>query len=314
MSTVVVVVIVIVVLVVLGAVAFFARGQARRRGLQQRFGPEYDRTVESHESTREAEQELKAREKRHDELEIHPLDPAARERHLAEWRQVQERFVDAPEEAVTEADRLLVLVMGERGYPTEGYEQQVSDLSVEHASTIDRYRQAHDISAQAEAKKASTEDLRQAMVHYRTLFTELLDTDEDAVTNGHGTNGHGTNGHGTNGAVTEPETASETATETRADEPVAEPVVEPAAAEPVVSKPVVSKPVVSKPRARKSAASKPAVSEPAAEEPVAEPATTTERDATEAEARDEVAGESTEAKTGPRTRRTARRDSDDEGV
>jgi hypothetical protein len=284
MSTVVVVVIVIVVIVVLGAVAFFARGQARRRGLQQRFGPEYDRTVESHESTREAEQELKAREKRHDELEIHPLDPAAREGHLAEWRQVQERFVDAPEEAVTEADHLLVLVMGERGYPTEGYEQQVSDLSVEHASTIDRYRQAHDISAQAEAKKASTEDLRQAMVHYRALFTELLDTDKDAVTNG----------RGTDGSVTEHETAAET----RADEPVAEPVVEPAAAEPVVSEPVAEEPVT--------------------EEPVAnEPAGTTERDATEAEARDEVAGEGPEAKTGARTRsgrRTARRDSDDEGV
>jgi hypothetical protein len=291
MSTVVVVVIVIVVIVVLGAVGFFARGQARRRGLQQRFGPEYDRTVESHESTREAEQELKAREKRHDELEIHPLDPAARERHLAEWRQVQERFVDAPEEAVTEADRLLVLVMGERGYPTEGYEQQVSDLSVEHASTIDRYRQAHDISAQAEAKKASTEDLRQAMVHYRALFTELLDTDEDAVTNG----------RGTNGAVTEPETA-------RADEPVAEPVVEPAEAEPVVSEPVASEPVVSEP-----VAEEPVVEEPAA----AEPAGTTERGAAEAETRDEVAGEGTEAKTSARTRtgrRTARRDSDDEGA
>lgn len=284
MSTVVVVVIVIVVIVVLGAVAFFARGQARRRGLQQRFGPEYDRTVESHESTREAEQELKAREKRHDELEIHPLDPAAREGHLAEWRQVQERFVDAPESAVTEADSLLVLVMGERGYPTEGYEQQVSDLSVEHAATIDRYRTAHDISGRAETKQASTEDLRQAMVHYRALFTELLDTDKDAVTNG----------RGTDGAVTEPETAAET----RADEPVAEPVVEPAAAEPVVSEPVAEEPV--------------------AEEPVAnEPAGTTERDATEAEARDEVTGEGPEAKTGARTRsgrRTARRDSDDEGV
>jgi hypothetical protein len=264
MSTVLVVVIVIVVIIALGAVAFFARGQARRRGLQQRFGPEYDRTVESHESTREAEQELLARQKRHDELEIHPLDPAARERHLAEWRQVQERFVDAPEQAVTEADHLLVLVMGERGYPTEGYEQQISDLSVEHASTIDRYRQAHDISTRAEAKKASTEDLRQAMVHYRALFTELLDTDEDAVANG----------RETSGAATEPGNAAET----RADEPVAEPV---------------------------------------AAEPVAEPAGTTERDATEAEARDEVAGEGAEARTGARKRsgrRTARRDSDDEGV
>jgi hypothetical protein len=279
MSTVVVVVIVIVVLVALGAVAYFARGQARRRGLQQRFGPEYDRTVESHESTREAEQELKAREKRHDELEIHPLDPAAREGHLAEWRQVQERFVDAPEEAVTEADRLLVLVMGERGYPTEGYEQQVADLSVEHASTIDRYRQAHDISAQAEAKKASTEDLRQAMVHYRTLFTELLDTGEDT----------GAGGHGTGDAVAEPETAPETASETRADEPVAEPVGRFETDEPVAGEPV-------------------------ADEPVAEPVGTTERDA---DARDETAGATPEAKTGTRTRsgrRTARRDSDDEGA
>ncbi|HEY0538525.1 MAG TPA: hypothetical protein VGD53_09150 [Actinoallomurus sp.] len=185
MSTVAVVVIVIVVIVVLGVVAFLARAQARRRGLRQRFGPEYDRAVKSHESTREAEQELLARQKRHDELEIRPLDPEARERHLAEWRQVQERFVDAPESAVTEADSLLVLVMGERGYPTEGYEQQVSDLSVEHAATIDRYRTAHDISGRAETKQASTEDLRQAMVHYRALFTELLETGEDDAADGH---------------------------------------------------------------------------------------------------------------------------------
>jgi hypothetical protein len=294
MSTVVVVVIVIVVLVALGAVAFFARGQARRRGLQQRFGPEYDRTVESHESTREAEQELKAREKRHDELEIHPLDPAAREGHLAEWRQVQERFVDAPEEAVTEADRLLVLVMGERGYPTEGYEQQVSDLSVEHASTIDRYRQAHDISAQAEAKKASTEDLRQAMVHYRTLFTELLDTGEDADAGG----------RETGDAVGEPETVRETASETRADEPVAEPAGKFETDESAAGKPAVDEPAVDEP----------VVDEPVVDEPVAEPAGTTERDAG---TRDEVAGETPEAKTGTRTRsgrRTARRDSDDEGA
>jgi hypothetical protein len=187
MSTVVVVVIVIVVLVVLGVVGFLLRGQARRRGLQRRFGPEYDRTVKEHESTREAEQELLARQKRHDELEIRPLAPEARERHLTEWRQVQERFVDAPETAVTEADVLLVLVMGERGYPTEGFEQQVSDLSVEHAATIDRYRTAHDISGRAETKQASTEDLRQAMVHYRALFTELLETGEEDAAGGHST-------------------------------------------------------------------------------------------------------------------------------
>jgi hypothetical protein len=176
MSTVAVVVIGIVVLVVIGAIAYFARAQARRRGLQQRFGPEYDRAVEKHESTKAAEQELLARKKRHDELDIRPLDPASRERHLTEWRQVQERFVDSPETAVTEADRLVTLVMGERGYPAEGYEQQVVDLSVEHAATIGRYRTAHDISTRAESRQASTEDLRQAMVHYRTLFNELVGT------------------------------------------------------------------------------------------------------------------------------------------
>jgi hypothetical protein len=165
------------VILVVGAVGFLLVSQGRRKRLQAKFGPEYDRAVQSHESTREAEQELLARQKRHDELEIKDLDPEARERHRAEWQQVQERFVDAPESAVTEADHLLVLVMGERGYPTEGFEQQVTDLSVEHAGTIDRYRTAHDISTRAEAKQASTEDLRQAMVHYRALFTELLGED-----------------------------------------------------------------------------------------------------------------------------------------
>jgi hypothetical protein len=288
MSTVVVVVIVIVVIVVLGVVGFVARGQARRRGLQQRFGPEYDRTVESHESTREAEQELLAREKRHDELEIHPLDPEARERHLAEWRQVQERFVDAPETAVTEADRLVVLVMGERGYPTEGYEQQVSDLSVEHATTIDRYRKAHDISTQAEAKKASTEDLRQAMVHYRALFTELLDTDDEAITNGHGSDPAAAEAE----TAPETETAAGTGTETKAD---AAATSEPVAAEPVAAEPAVS------------------------DEPV-KPA---ERDAARTETRTaaetpaEADAERTEAKAATRTRtsrRTTRRDSDDKGA
>jgi hypothetical protein len=309
MSTVAVVVIVIVVIVVLAVVGFVVRGQARRRGLQQRFGPEYDRAVESHESTREAEQELLARQKRHDELEIHPLDPEARERHIAEWRQVQERFVDEPESAVTEADRLLVLVMGERGYPTEGYEQQVSDLSVEHASTIDRYRQAHDISTQAEAKQASTEDLRQAMVHYRALFAELLDTDGDAITNGHGSNrtaadtdtvaerepeaaaatgtATGTETDAETGTVTDAETRSETRSETKAE----------------------------------SRADAAATDEPVAAEPVSEPAEPVEGDAERTEAGTPVETPAEAAadkpKSGARTRtgrRTARRDSDDKGA
>jgi hypothetical protein len=174
MSTVTGVVIVIIVLVVLGAAGFVAWSQNRRRNLQKRFGPEYDRVVETHESTREAEQELLARQKRHDELQLRDLEPEARDRYRAEWKRVQENFVDAPESAVTEADHLLVRVMSERGYPTEGFEQQAADLSVEHAATIDRYRTANEISTRAAAKQASTEDLRQAMVHYRALFTELV--------------------------------------------------------------------------------------------------------------------------------------------
>jgi hypothetical protein len=303
MSTVAVVVIVIVVIAVLGVVGFVARGQARRRGLRQRFGPEYDRTVESHESTREAEQELLARQKRHDELEIHPLDPEARERHLAEWRQVQERFVDEPETAVTEADRLLVLVMGERGYPTEGYEQQVSDLSVEHATTIDRYRTAHDISTQAEAKKASTEDLRQAMVHYRALFTELLDTDEDAITNGHGANR--ADDAAETAAGTEPvaETGTDTVTDARTDTDTRTDADARTDAEVDAD-------------ARTDVAP---TGEPVAAEPVSEPVTPAEEDAarTETGTPDETAAERTETKAGTRTRtgrRTARRDSDDKGA
>lgn len=183
MSALVVVVILIVVLVVIGIV-YITPAQSRHRGLRQRFGPEYDRVLKKHESPREAERELLDRKKRHDKLDIRPLDTEARERHLAEWRQVQKRFVDAPEAAVTEADRLITRVMSERGYPAEGYEQQVADLSVEHAGTIDHYRAAHEISTRAGADNASTEELRQAIVHYRALFTELLDTGEDAPTDG----------------------------------------------------------------------------------------------------------------------------------
>ena len=175
MSTVVVVVIVIIVILAIGAVGFMAVSQGRRKRLRQRSAP--STTVPSRATRAHARPSRSCSPARSvmTSWRSRTLDPEARERHLAEWHQVQERFVDAPESAVTEADRLLVLVMGERGYPTEGYEQQVTDLSVEHAGTIDRYRTAHDISTRAEAKQASTEDLRQAMVHYRALFTELLD-------------------------------------------------------------------------------------------------------------------------------------------
>jgi len=174
MSGTAVAVLIVVIVVVLAALVVVARMQARRRRLRERFGPEYERMVADADKPRTVEQELSARERRHAELPIRALTADARDRYAREWVVVQERFVDAPVEAVGDADRLLTTVMAERGYPTEKYEQQLADLSVEHARTLDHYRAAHDVNGRAMAGTATTEDLRQAMVHYRALFEELL--------------------------------------------------------------------------------------------------------------------------------------------
>lgn len=169
-------VVAIAIVVVILAVGYITMTNLnRRRRLQDRFGPEYDRTVRERDSRKEAEEELLAREERHTRLDIRPLDQETRDSYARKWSEVQERFVDAPGFAVTEADTLVTSVMGDRGYPTEGFEQRLSDLSVTHASTLDHYRRAHDISGRAARQDATTEELRQAMVHYRALFQELLD-------------------------------------------------------------------------------------------------------------------------------------------
>ncbi|WP_290054250.1 hypothetical protein [Amycolatopsis solani] len=179
MPTWLIVVIVVVALAVLGAVIWLVTQEMQRKRLQQRFGPEYDRAVEESDNPRAAQRELAERERRHKELDIRPLSASARERYAREWAQVQEKFVDQPPAAVAEADRLLVALMAERGYPTEGYEQQLSDLSVRHAKTLEHYRAAH--TTQQKRDGASTEDLRDAMVRYRTVFEDLLTdgADED---------------------------------------------------------------------------------------------------------------------------------------
>ncbi len=174
MSAAAVTVLVIVVVLALAALLVLARMQSRRRRLRERFGPEYDRMVADAENPRAVDQELSAREKRHAELPIRALAADARDRYAQEWTVVQERFVDVPVEAVGEADRLVTALMAERGYPTEDYQQQLADLSVQHAGTLDHYRAAHEVSGRATAGTATTEDLRQAMVHYRALFEELL--------------------------------------------------------------------------------------------------------------------------------------------
>ena len=156
----------------------------RRRQLRQRFGPEYDRVAGEMRSQRKADAELAERERRVRSLDIHPLDETVRVKYAAEWTAIQERFVDQPEEAVTQAGMLVTSVMKDRGYPTDDHDQIVADLSVEHAGTLDHYRAAHQISLQAEEGTAATENLRLAMLHYRALFSDLLGPPSQAAQSG----------------------------------------------------------------------------------------------------------------------------------
>jgi hypothetical protein len=177
MSTGIIVVIVVVIIVI--ALAIGVAATVRRRRLQQQFGPEYDRLAREHDSKRKAEAELAQRQRRVRKLDIRPLPPEAQEQYSARWMSLQERFVDDPEDAVAQSQTLVAEVMHERGYPTEHRDQVAADLSVEHAKTIGNFRAAEEISQKATAGTASTEDLRQAMIHYRALFRDLLgDTPE----------------------------------------------------------------------------------------------------------------------------------------
>jgi hypothetical protein len=177
MSTGIIVVIVVVIIAI--ALAVGVAATVRRRRLQQQFGPEYDRLAREHDSKRKAEAELAQRQRRVRKLDIRPLSPEAQAQYTARWMSLQVRFVDDPEDAVAQSQTLVAEVMRERGYPTEHRDQVAADLSVEHAKTIGNFRAAEEISQQATAGTASTEDLRQAMIHYRALFRDLLgDTPE----------------------------------------------------------------------------------------------------------------------------------------
>lgn len=173
MATGVIIIIVIAVVIVVAAVAAISYS-SRKRQLRQRFGPEYDRLVAEHHSSRKAEAELAERQRRVRGLDIQPLDPAAQARYSEEWAVTQEMFVDSPQGAVGDAQRLTMTVMNERGYPTEQDDQILADLSVDHARVLDHYRVASAIAQRAAEGSASTEDLRQAMIHYRALFQDLL--------------------------------------------------------------------------------------------------------------------------------------------
>ena len=169
------VVIAIVALVVIGVLVWFAMNKQRSGQLREVFGPEYDRTVEESEDRKAAESELLERRKRVEEFDIQPLDPAERTRFASRWIAVQSRFVDDPKSALGEADELVTEVMSERGYPMDDFDQRAADVSVDHPRVVEDYRAAHGISERVGSNDATTEDMRQALVHYRSLFSELLE-------------------------------------------------------------------------------------------------------------------------------------------
>jgi hypothetical protein len=179
MSAIVIAVILGVVLVGAALVIGLMTVQRRRR-LQQRFGPEYDRLVGQRDSKLKADSELAGRERRVHDLDIQPLTDSARAGYAVRWAGIQEQFVDTPADAVTSSQVLIAAVMNERGYPAETHEQVLADLSVERAGTLDRYRKAEGISRSAAAGTASTEDLRVAMIDYRALFRDLVGETSDA--------------------------------------------------------------------------------------------------------------------------------------
>jgi FtsZ-interacting cell division protein ZipA len=181
MDTWVWIVIAAIVVIVVLAVLWSALRAKRSGALKDTFGREYDRTVEQAGDRRAAERELRERQKEHDELELKALSAESRDRYVRRGQSTQTRFVDDPKGAVAEADTLVQEVMQERGYPTDDFERRVADISVDHPELVEKYRTAHGIAQASERNEASTEDLRHSVRHYRALFAELLETDDNGV-------------------------------------------------------------------------------------------------------------------------------------
>lgn len=179
MDTAAIVAIVVAALLIIAVIAYVLVQRRRREQLQNRFGPEYDRMVEgadTRQDRRAAEATLAERADRRDELDIRDLDPASRARYAEQWQQVQARFVDQPGAAVREADTLVAEVMRRRGYPVDDFDTQADLVSVDHPDLVESYRAGHAISMRHDRNEASTEELRTAFIHYRSLFDELLGT------------------------------------------------------------------------------------------------------------------------------------------
>jgi len=174
-------IVIIVVVVAIVVVAVVAARRRRTTALRQRFGAEYDRALEAREGQRAAEADLRGREREHARLDIKPLSEDSRARYSGEWRATQQSFVDQPDEATAAAYDLVNRVMAERGYPMRDFDARADLVSVDHPDVVENYRVAHGIHERAQHQQASTEDLREAMIRYRSLFEELLGTDGQAA-------------------------------------------------------------------------------------------------------------------------------------
>ena len=174
-------IIVFVVIMVAGIATLLCFRKRRTERLRNKFGgAEYARTVKEGGNRRHAEAGLEQRTERVEGFHVRPLAPGDRARFVDSWRKIQSRFVDGPAGAVTEADQLLGDVLATRGYPVSDFEQRAADISVDHPGVLENYRTAHEIALRQTKGQANTEDLRQAMIHYRTLFEELV-TDPETV-------------------------------------------------------------------------------------------------------------------------------------
>ena len=172
------IVIAVVATLIIAALAMLGWMYLRRRrsasaNLRKKFGPEYDRAVKIHGSERKAEAKLEDREKRVEQLNLRDLDVMEHERFSKRWESVQSRFIDSPKGALTEADDLVSSLMKARGYPVSDFDQRAADISVGHPRVMENYRSAHEIAVRVGKDEATTEELRTAMIHYRSLFEEL---------------------------------------------------------------------------------------------------------------------------------------------
>jgi len=174
MTIAIIIIVAIIAAAIIGYVLYAANQKKRTGELKGRFGSEYDRTVAASGGRKQAEADLAARQKRVEKLNIKPLGETQRQDYVERWRIIQVRFVDDPTTSVRDADALVGNVMTARGYPMAAWDQRAADVSVDHPQVVANYRAARDTSKAMEAGKATTEQMRQAMVHYRTLFEDLL--------------------------------------------------------------------------------------------------------------------------------------------